>query len=183
MQRLFMIGMLIMVIVLSGCDNKPSASTAQQNLVPEQPTVPNEFNTSDKSIESNGNILVAFSKYKQMVDTGPIAEFMHASEITKSPYSNLGKMVMVKGRVYKVEELPPDPRLPGRMHEILILTNNSNSALGATTIDCLCIGDVSKVNSDQIATCGGYFVGTYDSPNAMGGTVEALTIVGNIVKK
>jgi hypothetical protein len=82
--------------------------------------------------------------------------------------------------VYKIEELPPNPSFPGKMTEVLLLADDKNSAVGATTIDCVCIGDTSHVKSNQPASCGGYFVGTYNTENAMGGTVEGLAVVGNI---
>lgn len=161
-----------------------SACSSSNSQEPVKTPNKSEFNTSDKSIETNNNIPVAFNKYIQNANSyGPTANFMIASEITKSPYSNLGKMVMVKGRIYKVEELPPDPSLPGNMHEILMLTDNPNSPLGVTTIDCMCIGDIHGAGPKKVATCGGYFVGTFNSPNSVGGTVEALVIVGNIVHK
>jgi len=165
------------LILLTACSN----ANQQPDAVKQTQT---EFNTSDKSIETNNNINVAFSKYLQGAsNSGPYLQVMSAADITKSPYSNLGKMVMVKGQIYKVEELPPDPTLPGKMYEILLLTKNPNSPLGATTINCMCIGDIKGASPKQTASCGGYFVGTFNSPNSVGGIVEALVIVGNVVRK
>lgn len=62
---------------------------------------------------------------------------------------------------------------------MLLLTDNPNSPLGITTIDFIYNGDISKIKSGQIITCAGFFIGTFDSANAMGGRVEAVTMVGN----
>lgn len=174
MKYLFFV---VCLAFITACNN---SSQQEETKIKIQP----EFNTSDKSIETNNNIPVAFNKYMQNTGGNDLfLKIMSADEITKSPYSSLGKMVVVKGQVYKVEELPPDPNLPGKMHEILLLAKNSNSPLGITTVDCMCIGDIKGASPKQIASCGGYFVGTFNSPNAVGGTVEALVIVGNVVHK
>jgi hypothetical protein len=110
-----------------------------------------------------------------------IAEVGTAEIITKSPYSALGKPYKIVGEIYKVEELPPG-RYEGRWSEILLLTPNPNSPHGVTTVDYIFNGDISKIRSGQRVVCAGYFVGTYDSPNAIGGTVEAIAFVGNKVQ-
>ena len=106
------------------------------------------------------------------------AQIITAETITKSPYSAIGKLHKISGEVYKTEELPPD-KFKGRWSEILLLTKNPNSHLGVTTIDFLYNGDTSHIKSGKVITCAGYFVGTFESENAMGGKVEAITFVGN----
>jgi len=138
------------------------------------------FNTSDKSINTNGNVLVAVNKIDKMGNTSvwDTADQASTETLTKSPYSAIGKLKKISGRVYKVEELPPGD-FQGRWSELLLLANNPNSPLGSTTVDFMYNGDISKVRSGQRMTCAGYFVGTFESENAMGGKVEAVVLVGN----
>ncbi len=96
----------------------------------------------------------------------------------KDTFDVENKAVSLTGKVYKVEELPPGDH-PGHWSEILIITNNPNSPVGVTTVDFLFNGDISKIRSGQVITFSGYFIGTFESTNAMGGHVEALAMVGN----
>lgn len=154
-------------------NNQPIQSEKQINNIA-------EFNTSDKSVEINGNILVAMTKTPGISGTSSdVFEKKNASELTKSPYSSIGKLVKIKGKVFKVEELQRNPDIHGNWAEILMFTPNKNSATEFSTISFLYDGDISPVNSGDIITCSGYFAGTYQSQNAMGGTVEGLSVVGN----
>jgi hypothetical protein len=166
------LAIICFVLSFLGCDKAPIGNTAQDREKL-------EFNKSDKSIETNGNISVAVGKYQEN-SSNLVAEKVSISNLTKSPYSNIGNFVLVKGHVYKIEEQPPNPNYPGKVTEVLMLAEDNNSPLGATMIDCLCIGDTTHIESNSEAACGGYFVGTYQSANSMGGTVEAFTIIGNI---
>lgn len=163
---------IAMTFLFSGCD-KTQQTEKQVNHV-------GEFNKSNKSIETNGNVAVAMTK---IVDDGGILIGVPAkiniAELTKSPYSSIGKPVKVRGKIYKLEELPRDQGLQGRWAEILMLSPNKNDALGVSTIDFFYAGDISTVNPGDIITCSGYFVGTFQSQNAMGGAVESLVLVGN----
>ena len=69
--------------------------------------------------------------------------------------------------------------MQGSWSEILMLVGNANSPLGATTVSFIYKGDISEVNSNQTITCAGYFIGTYESQNSMGGMVEGVVLVGN----
>lgn len=164
-----------LAIITIGCDKNPTQ-------IIESSTSGIQFNNSDKSIETNGNLDVAFEKCKDISNgtSSPKAERVQVSDLTRSPFSNIGKFILVKGRVFKVEELPPNPNLPGKMTEVLLLADDTNSAVGSTTIDCICIGDTSHVKTNSVASCGGYFIGTYQSENALGGSLEGLAVVGNI---
>lgn len=154
-------------------NNQPVQSAKQINSIA-------EFNKSDKSVEINGNILVAMAKAPGISGTSPdVFEKKNASELTKSPYSSIGKLIKIKGKVFKVEELPVNPGIPGNWAELLVLTPNKNSAIEVSTISFLYNGDISSINSGDMVTCSGYFAGTYQSQNAMGGTVEGLSVVGN----
>lgn len=160
---------------LQNNNNQPIQSAKQINNIA-------EFNTSDKSVEINGNILVAMAKTSGISRTSSdVFEKKNASELTKSPYSSIGKLIKIKGKVFKVEELQRNPDMPGNWAEILVLAPNKNSAIEVSTISFLYDGDISSINSGDIITCSGYFAGTYQSQNAMGGTVEGLAVVGNQV--
>jgi hypothetical protein len=143
------------------------------------------FNTSDKTITSNGNMLVAYSKISSMIpeSTWAWSDQVPIATLTKTPYSYIGKLIKLNGQVYKIEQLPPEAGRNGEWYEALLLCNNPNSPLGTTTIDFIFQGDGSSVNGEDYLTCGGYFVGTYESQNAMGGTVEAMALIGNVYKK
>jgi len=166
LRSIFCLCFLILFFV--GCSDSPSS------------LISNSFNTSDKNISSNGNLAVGVEKITGM-DINKVwneAQQITAENITKSPYSAIGKLHKINGEVYKVEDLPPD-KFKGRWSEILLLAINPNSPLGITTIDFLYNGDTSHLKSGKAITCAGYFVGTFDSENAMGGKVEAITFVGN----
>ena len=166
--------LLLICLLFIACDD--------QKNDPSSPITLNKtsFNITDKSITSNGNLAVATEKIINM-DINNVwndAQNITAETLTKSPYSTIGKLYKITGEVYKVEELPPS-NLKGHWSEILLLTKNPNSPLGVTTIDFMYNGDTSRIKSGQIITCAGFFIGTFDSANAMGGKVEAITLVGN----
>jgi hypothetical protein len=161
-------------LIFTSCDNQKNNSSASNT------SAKTSFNTTDKSITSNGNLALAMEKINQM-DMNQVwndAQPTTAEVLTKSPYSAIGKLYKIKGQLYKIEELPPNNN-KGRWSEMLLLTDNPNSPLGVTTIDFIYNGDVSKIKSGQIITCAGFFIGTFDSANAMGGKVEAVTMIGN----
>ncbi len=166
----------VMVMMMAGCDCSKGSAPASETPVPKAQTV---FNTSDKSILTNGNIEVASNRL--LTATGESWDSIKKSSIesiSKSPYSNMGKLHKISGEVYKVEELPPSMGLKGQWSEALMLAGNQNSPLGASSIDCVFHGSPDAIKSGRIATCTGYFIGTFDSANAMGGSVESLVFVG-----
>lgn len=86
-----------------------STSTTENNNTEPAPIQRNDqFNFQDKNIFTNGNIAVAAKRIENI----PPRDFfkkgvtISASTITKSPYSNIGKICKITGQVYKVEELP-----------------------------------------------------------------------------
>lgn len=181
---------------LFGCDNglyskskteTPLRSEQNNNVSisrPDSTSIPDkqkqlEFNTSDKSIETNGNMALAVEMLNGNTNQSWDAiKKTSVESISKSPYSAMGKICSVSGRIYKTEELPPSFGLKGSWSEILMLADNPNSPLGVSTIDCICSGSVDKIRSGRAGTCSGYFIGTFESPNAMGGTVEAYVFIG-----
>ncbi len=144
---------------------------------------PANFNTTDKSMESNGNLAVALRLIQKSTPATILQGAQHrtTAELTRNPYAFLGRICKISGTVYKVEAVPPDPHIRGQWCEILLLSENQNSALGATTIDFFYNGDPMCVPLNSKITCAGYFVATYESQNAFGGTVEALLVVGNAI--
>lgn len=186
---------LIFILAFVGCDqrNRQPAQTKQESLPQYQSdqSADNqqlerqyEFNSSDKSILSNGNMAVAAQRLRNMTpaEVWKSATPVSPSKITKSPYSSMGRLFRVTGSVYKVEEFPPTSSLSGQWTEVLMLVGNANSPLGVTTVDFIFNGDPEQLNSGTYITCAGCFVGTYETQNAYGGTIEALAIVGNVFK-
>ncbi|MDA8428485.1 MAG: hypothetical protein M0T70_04445 [Geobacteraceae bacterium] len=164
------------MMVMAGCDSSKGSAPASE---PPVPKVQTEFSTSDKSILTNGNIEVASNRLLTASgDSWGAIKKTSLESISKSPYSNMGKLHKVSGEVYKVEELPPSMGLKGQWSEALMLAGNQNSPLGASSIDCVFHGSPDAIKSGRVATCTGYFIGTFDSANAMGGSVEALVFVG-----
>ncbi len=171
-------------LFFAGCDNGTKAEPQKKASQVEDPQVAHQttFNTTDKSFKTNGNALLAFEK----IQSGDIklekqAVSISAAALTKTPYSTLGKLVKIKGDVIKVEEIPLAPGMTGSWAEILLLSQNQNNPLGQSTIDFLYYGDISNINAGDTLWCTGYFVGTYESQNAMGGMVEGLAFIGNKV--
>lgn len=149
-------------------------------LLPEQ-TSPRVFNTTEKNAVLNGNLVVATMMAENgSMDNGWVdAETTTASEISMRPYSFLGKPVFFGGRIVKVEEQPPREGMNGTWTEILLQSGNKNSPLGLSTIDFLYKGEARELTPGMKVWCAGYFVGTYESQNAMGGDVEGFSFVGN----
>jgi hypothetical protein len=144
-----------------------------------------EFNSTDKNVVSNGNLPVAADKLKGFSPEAlwGQAKQMPVSDITKKIYKSIGKLWKVKGEVYKVEELPPSFGLSGIWTEILLGAENPNTLVGLTTIDFIYKGDSSNANSGDVIVCAGYLIGTYETQNTMGGTVEEVVLVGNYFEK
>lgn len=168
------------LICLAGCDQGGPAAGFATTPAQKAQTV---FNTSDKSIETNGNVLVAVDRLSgNSVDSWDAIAKTSAESISKSPYSALGKLHSISGKVFKVEEFPPTLGLSGQWSEVLMLADNQNSVTGVSTIDCIYSGPVDKIKSGDRATCSGYFIGTFDSQNALGGLVESYVFVGHVKK-
>ena len=181
-------GIIILIAIpvyLKSISNDPSASNNSEINSPNEKSVSNvpvkmSFDTTNKSISLNGNIDVAMNKINDL-GTNSVwdnSKPTTAEILTKSPYSAIGNLYKIIGKIYKVEELPPGG-IKGHWSELLLLTDNPNSPLGATTIDFLYNGDITNIQSGQIITCSGFFVGTFESDNSVGGKVEAITLVGN----
>ena len=177
------ISALCFILLLFGCNNSQPQNAKQ--IDPPQATHVVSFNTSDKYIEKNGNLVVAINKVlsESKDDLSRNAEPSTPESITTSPYSYIGKVVSIRGKVYKIEELPPSNNLKGHWIEMLMAAPNPNSALGESTIDFICYNPPEKIKSGHIITCTGYFIGTFNSPNAVGGSIEVLSLVGNNWKR
>jgi hypothetical protein len=177
------ISIIILSIALAifGCNQPPKAIPGPTADDTASSSSNNTFNVKDIMVSSNGNITVAALKI-----SGQTSDFIWqdakdiaASVLTKNPYSSLGKLCKISGRVYRVEELPPDFGLVGHWSEISMLTPNRNAPLKSTNISFVFNGDVTNINSGNRITCAGYYAGNYESENAMGGTLEGLVIIGN----
>jgi len=141
-----------------------------------------EFDVSDMSASTNGNGFVAMHKMLQLTpkQIWQNAREMSLAQITKHPYLSIGKLYKLTGRVYKVEDYLPSPKVAGKWAEIRILVENENG--GATSVFFIYNGDINELNPNTDITCAGFFVGTDEGHNAMGGPVVAYVIVGNSFK-
>jgi len=189
---------LIWVATLYGCNQQNGKVTQnqqeQQQLStqdqPEQTTddqqaeQPSDFNNTDTSVASNGNVLVAVQGLESL---SPSEVWKNSSAVTpakliKSPYTMMGQLVKLTGSVYNIRETSPTKIPSGHWTELLMIVGNVNSLFGATSVDFTYKGDVRGVHSGTTITCAGYFVGTYNSKNAQDSTIECLSIVGNVFK-
>jgi hypothetical protein len=144
---------------------------------PAAQSLPSQFNTVEKSLAENQNVIVAVRRIQSGVHS--VVEKTSIEEVTKNPYAALGKVCRFTGEAYKVEACAPNPVMKGPWTDILVLVPNDNSPTGGTTVDFMCQGDLSAINSGDQVTLSGYFIGTYESKNAVGGTVEGVGIVGD----
>ena len=184
MLKMNFIGFIILLmacLIAAGCNNSQASNTSVQSKHSQNTPKKASFNPSDKSIESNGYMTIAVNKINGMGSKSVWEESIPvtAEALTKSPYSALGKPHKISGEVYKIEEFPPIGGLQGHWSEILLLAENPNSLLGLTTIDFMYKGDISKIKSGQSITCAGFFVGTFQSENTLGGKDETFVLVGN----
>jgi hypothetical protein len=144
-----------------------------------------QFNKTNKSFLENGNGLVAVDRMNSSTP-GHLwrdAESIPLEQLTKSPYSSLGKLCKLTGIVQQIEELPPDEMIsPGKWSVILIFALNRNAPLGITSVEILYNGDTRAINPGYNITFAGYFVGTHEGQNLVGGTVEALVFITNTIK-
>lgn len=147
------------------------------------------FNSDNIDVYSNGNRNLA-SMYISELSIENSQELTIKSslgKITKSPSNYLGKMLTIRGKISEISETNMQDEFNkglkgGKWHTLLIQAENNNSRFGSMAIDFLYNGDIEKIEPKQIVSITGYFVGTYFSMNAYGGRVEAVSMVGNIVK-
>ncbi|MGA2937459.1 MAG: hypothetical protein ABSF52_10225 [Syntrophobacteraceae bacterium] len=140
-----------------------------------------KFNVTDKSMISNGNAAIALQLMQNLTPPASWqqAEYKTVSDITRNPYAFLGTLCKINGTVYKIEAIPPGPTFKGQWYEILMLSDNLNSAMGATTVIFLYNGNALRIPPRSKITCVGYFVGVDEDKNMFGGTVEGIVIIGN----
>ena len=149
------------------------------------------FNTGDKEARTNGNIKTAVEMFDWTALNGKKMTDLHVQEtinvsaavLTRQPLSYIGKVVKIRGTIYRVEETALPGRTNGRRWtELLLLTQNRNSPLGVATIDVLFDGDASDLRNDEAADVTGYFCGTTIVPNALGGQAEAMMLVSSAIE-
>ncbi len=140
-----------------------------------------DFNTSDINIENNKNAYIAIPKVIASSRDTMLQNVKNISieNITMSHYSSIGKICRISGQVRMIQELPLGAF--GNWHGIILACINSNSNVGFTSVQMLYNGDVKNIKSRSIVTIVGYYIGIDETENAMGGTVEMPSFVGNIV--
>lgn len=191
----FLVAVQICAIVLAFVTNpaQTSGSDSIASQVPGQSTSANRtftFNKGDKNVVANGNLPIAIEMHDYMAEKGAKpdlsaldGDLADISSITRKPYSAIGKIFKVRGKVYKIEELPPSAsRSKTAWSELLLLVKNPNSRGGVTTVDFIYNGDTTSIKNNATLEIVGYFIGTYESTNAFGGQVEGLTFVGNAAR-
>jgi hypothetical protein len=155
------------------------------SLQPEPADQLPQFNKTNKSILENGNSIIAAAKVHS---TTPArlwqeSENIPLEQLTKSPVSSIGKLCKVSGVVQQIEELSPDDiDVPGTWSAILIQSPNKNSPFGLTNVEILFEGNTKLINPGSKITLAGYYVGTHEGQNLLGGTVESVVFVTNSIK-
>jgi hypothetical protein len=145
---------------------------------------PSTFNTVEKSVTKNGNLQVAISKITSLSPEAlwRAASFLPIEQITKNPYSSMGRLCKISGVVDEIQEMPPDKIMSGRCSDILIMVKNRNASLGMSGIEIFYAGDPRDINPETTITFAGYYIGTIQTHNLMGGIVENLVFVTNSIK-
>jgi len=136
-----------------------------------------EFNTEDISVASNGNLAVAFEIIKSMKAEGTKLsdpESNSVYEISTKPFNYLGKVVQLRGEVYRKEQLSPEK------YAITMLSKNNNAPLGTTNVVVVLADDPANVRIDSYVTVTGYYVGQTSSNNLQGGSLTIETVVGHL---
>ncbi len=171
-------------ILIISCESPREGASSPGNYAQALNKKP-EFNRSDKSITTNGNMNAAMSLIPEMTPDSvwSRAIAVSATQISKQPYSAIGNLVRFKGKIYKLEQLPPSELSSSTWTEMLCFVKNENSPFGTSTVDFIFEGDASNLNPNDAVIGAGYFCGTYLSPNLMGGEVECMTIIGNALKR
>jgi hypothetical protein len=149
-----------------------------------------QFNVNDKNALSNGNIQTAVAMYDWISANSKTPDsaiypdsITRLPIITKQPYSAIGKLFRVRGKIYKIEQMQPGTTGSAMVWtDILLSAPDKNNALGSSSIEFLYNGNVSDIDNKDIIDLFGYFCGTFESANAMGGTVQCLSFVGNHAK-
>ncbi len=180
-EALLVIAVVIYLLNKYGVINLSSLFQTNNNSYTSQSYQRQEsFNTSDASIQSNGNLAVAMRKIQ---DSTPSSTWHNArrvpvSEISKNPYAYIGQLVRATGDVYTVQSVSPSL---GNWTDVMIAVESSNSLAGVSTVEFLYNGSSSRLEPQSIITCAGYFIGTAISKNAFNADVEAIEIVGNSI--
>jgi len=173
------------IIFISCSQNSTNNENKINNQIKEDVNNKNRnFKLQQLDIDSNGNRRLANLKVVDMTIDSIInnAENVSIVELTKSPYNYLGKIIKVHGLVRVIEQMPPDSIILGTWHTILIACENPNSIGRITTLCVDYKGKTVNVNPDDYADVAGYFVGTYETTNLMGGVGTAYLMVGNYIK-
>lgn len=141
-----------------------------------------KFNVSDKSFDSNGNLQIAFNLLRgsDPSATWKASENRTVVDITRSPYSSLGKLIKLTGKLSEVEELPPALMSELGWYSLLVMAPNPNNALGGTLVELIYHGDALKIPPQSIISFAGYFVGTFR--DASPAHFEQLVVVGNSIQ-
>lgn len=158
-----------LLLIFWGCQNQDNQERQQSNNKPKTRSEPaREFNTSDKSTETNDNVHIAFDRVTNSTpeQIWQSAQPVSPTTLVKNPYSFIGKLYKLTGSVYNVTEFPPITNLTGRWGEVLISVRNPNSPLGTTSVSFMYNGDIEEIKENTDITCAGYFIGTYESQNA-----------------
>lgn len=171
-----------LVTALAGCSSQQGSNTQTEGgPAPAKEDRVLSWTTNNKNAVENGNMQVAIA----LLSTSNAlekAEKTTAATLTKRIYACIGQPWKLSGEVYKVEELPPGT-FEGNWTDVLMLSQNPNSPAGVTTVEFVYRGDSSQVNAGETIEACGFLLGSYESQNALGGTVEGLMLAGNSFKK
>jgi len=187
---------LMCIVTLYGCNqqNGRAPQTPEQQLSlqdQQEQTTDNEqseqlleFNNTDTSIATNGNVAVAVQRLESLSpsELWQNSSVTSPSKLIKNPHALMGHLVKLTGSVYNIAESSPTKIPTGHWTEMLMVVGNINSPIGATSVDFTYKGDVRGVHSGATIICAGYFIGTYRSKSAQDSTIECLSVVGNVFK-
>lgn len=160
-------------VIPSASNNTPVPTFAP---VTSANNVSKQFNISSLDGYKSGNVLFAMGYVNEMASKGENtwagAEQVSIDSLQKSPYSYLGKLIIMNGQVNYIDRESPQP-------EYYLITLNLNSSLGTTRLYLAYKGDASVIKENEYLSCSGYFIGIHEAKNTMGGTIEVMDMVGN----
>lgn len=175
-----------LLLFFLGCQNQDNQERQQSNDKLKARSEPaREFNTSDKSTESNNNVHIAFERLANSTQEQiwQSAQPISPTTLLKNPYSFIGKLFKVTGSAYHVTDLPPIENLSGRWGQVLMSAGTPDSPSGKITVEFIYRDDIEETHEHDEITCAGYFVGTGKNVSESDEEVEVIVIVGNVIRK
>lgn len=131
---------------------------------------------NDKSNPQKAAMLV--KKYPDYIHNAE-ANWISAEDALKKPWEYYGKVVNLSGRIYSIEQLPPNSSdakfFGGSCYHAMLAVGDGYDPIA---ISIHIVGDSSYVSEDSIVNVKGYIFGHAQLVNRMGGGSRGLAFIG-----